>query len=68
MSLQKYLGQLKVRHNELEDEIRREMTYRMPDFAAISELKKKKLRIKEMLERVARRLGALESKTSTLSG
>mgnify|MGYP003536201050 CR=1 FL=1 len=55
MSLQKYIDTLKSKHHEIEEEIRLEMARKMPDFSVISGLKKKKLKIKDMMGRVERK-------------
>jgi len=65
MSLQKYLLQLKARHGELDNQLKEEMSHRMPDFSVINDLKKKKLRIKDMIEKVTYRLTAVEARVST---
>ncbi len=52
MSLNKYIDTLKSKHHEIDAEIRLEMSRKMPDFAVISDLKKKKLKLKDMLGRV----------------
>lgn len=56
MSLQKYVTKLKATHTDIEKEIRQEMSRKLPDFSVISSLKKKKLKIKDMMQRVQSRI------------
>jgi len=60
MSLQKYVSKLKAKHSEIDEEIRLEMARRLPDFSVISSLKKKKLKIKDMMQRVQSRVSLQE--------
>jgi hypothetical protein len=58
MSLGLYLTNLKERHVEIENEIKHEMARPLPDFILITKLKKKKLKIKEMIKLVLNRMNS----------
>jgi hypothetical protein len=53
MSLSSHLEELKVKHHALESQIDQEMTHPHADTIKISELKKRKLRIKEKIARLS---------------
>jgi hypothetical protein len=52
MSLEVHIHELHERHRQLEAEIEREMLSPASDDLTISELKKRKLRLKEEIERL----------------
>lgn len=55
MSLNQYIVTLKTKHSQLEYEIHDHMARPNPDFVTISALKKQKLRLKDMISRLAQR-------------
>lgn len=52
MSVEERVASLKARHAELEEALKRENNRPMPDQAALAELKKRKLQIKDELARL----------------
>lgn len=54
MSIQSHLYTLQAKHSEMEAAIAEAMLRPSPDFLAITELKKKKLAIKQEIERFAK--------------
>jgi len=49
-----YLADLKRRHQELEDEITNALTHRSTDDLIIGDLKRRKLHLKEEIERLSK--------------
>jgi len=64
MSLQKYLLKLQSRHTELDYEIKSEMVRPLPNFSIISSLKRKKLKVKDMLQKVSDKAILIDARTS----
>ncbi len=54
MSLVAHLSTLQEKHHHLEEAVRQEMAHPLPDFKAVSDMKKLKLHLKEEIERIYR--------------
>jgi hypothetical protein len=52
MALEAHIAELIEKHRHLEDEIREELTHPGSDSLKITELKRRKLRLKEEIERL----------------
>jgi hypothetical protein len=57
MSMQDHIGALHVRHASLEAAIRLEIARPLPDEQRLSELKRQKLRLKDMITALSRHAG-----------
>ncbi len=64
MSLTKYLSNLRTKHDQLEDDIKQEMTRPLPNFNLITNLKKQKLRTKDLINRLTFKIKKQEYQTS----
>ena len=65
MSLEAHYETLEEKRLELKEQIAREMSRPLPDFALITSLKKQKLRLKEESEALLRRLDGTMKKQAS---